>query len=220
MADSLLDFSLAFNSSDIVRTGQYLVSNATNPRSVGVATLADAGNTAILVPTDFVREWNSSASIYGACAQCFVISSYCVENANQCAASGSFGPAIDAGSDNPVTGLGARCQLPQLLRCGAADGSGRERYCGFEHGVTGVGRGRPPVDSWSGPDKEANPLIHADIVAGDSGDEYQTRCISKLDAQCKLEFVQVKYSYNDISQLIAYHIGEKTGLDTQLAGVF
>ncbi|KAG8690092.1 hypothetical protein FRC09_012146 [Ceratobasidium sp. 395] len=63
---------------------------------IAVTTLADANDTAILVPTDFVPEWNFTATTYGARAQCFKFSKYCYTNL--CPPQyGTPGPASDVG---------------------------------------------------------------------------------------------------------------------------
>ncbi|KAG9081603.1 hypothetical protein FRC07_014472, partial [Ceratobasidium sp. 392] len=103
MADSIIDagdlpdFAMAFNTSlcdpttklpcltypkywgtqPVVRIGSLVAANSTNPMNVGVTTLADANDTAILVPTDFVPEWNFTATTYGARATCEKFSKYC-----------------------------------------------------------------------------------------------------------------------------------------------
>lgn len=272
VASTLPDFSLAFNGSlcdpttglpclsypdhwgtqSIIRTGQYIASNSTNPtipKSVGVTTLVDAGNTAILVPTDFVREWNFSASTYGARAQCFVISSYCAENANQCAASGASGPAIDAGMTLDALRIpGVTPSSSAASRRGASFHDYRDapRVMALVGNVTvGSSTGLPasvandvppnpgpvliklrwtdfelPGQTLSRADKQSNPLIHVDIATGDSDDEFQTRYISTLYAQCELEFVKVRYGYNQLTQFVPSHIGEMTGTDSLMAGVF
>ncbi|KAG8727836.1 hypothetical protein FRC12_022187, partial [Ceratobasidium sp. 428] len=117
-ANDLPDFAMAFNSSlcdptsklpclmaanlkywgtqPVVRIGSLVAANSTNPMKIAVTTLADANDTAILVPTDFVPEWNFTATTYGARAQCFKFSKYCYTNL--CPPQyGTPGPASDVG---------------------------------------------------------------------------------------------------------------------------
>ncbi|KAG8687825.1 hypothetical protein FRC08_011748, partial [Ceratobasidium sp. 394] len=116
-ANGLPDFALEFNWSlcepntglpcltypkywgtqSVVRTGSLVASNSTNPMKIGVTTLADANDTAILVPTDFVREWNFTATTYGARASCQKFSKYCYRSGCQYPQSGIHGPAYDVG---------------------------------------------------------------------------------------------------------------------------
>ncbi|KAF8594876.1 hypothetical protein BDV93DRAFT_529022 [Ceratobasidium sp. AG-I] len=273
MADSLPDFSLAFNTSlcdpttslpcqsysdhwgtqSIVRTGQLLGSNSTNPtnpKSVGVTTLVDANNTAILVPTDFVREWNFSATTYGARSQCYVISSYCAENSNECAANGATGPAVDAGMT--LESL----QIPKATTPSDPSSSKRgvpfhdyrdaARVMAYVGNVTvGSSTGLPswvantvppnpgpvliklrwtdfeqPGQSNLRTGQASNPLIWVDIASGKADDEFQTRYISTLYAQCSLEFVKVRYGYNEMTKFVAYGFEEMSGTASLLAGVF
>jgi len=274
-ADSLPDFSLTFNTSlcdpttglpcqsysdhwgtqDIVRTGQLLGSNSTNPtnpKSVGVTTLVDANNTAILIPTDFVREWNFSATTYGARSQCYVISTYCAENSNQCAENGATGPAVDAGmtleslqipkattspSSDPYsskrgvpfhdfrdaarvmayvgnTTVGSSTGLPLSVVDAIPPNPGpvliKLRWTDFEQ------PGQPNLRSG----QETNPLIWVETASGKADDEFQTRYISTMYAQCNLEFVHVRYGYNEETQFAAYEVGEMSGTASLLAGVF
>ncbi|KAG8733006.1 hypothetical protein FRC10_000490 [Ceratobasidium sp. 414] len=116
-ANDLPDFAMEFNSSlcdpttelpcltypkywgtpPVVRVGSLVAANSTNSMKIGVTTLAHANDTAILVPTDFVREWNFTATTYGARASCQKFSKYCYRSGCLYTDNGIHGPAYDVG---------------------------------------------------------------------------------------------------------------------------
>ncbi|KAG9095935.1 hypothetical protein FRC06_009229 [Ceratobasidium sp. 370] len=116
-ANDLPDFAMEFDSSlcdpttglpcltypkywgtqPVARIGSLVASNSTNSMKIGVTTLSHANDTAILVPTDFVREWNFTATTYGARASCQKFSKYCYANGCLYPQSGIHGPAYDTG---------------------------------------------------------------------------------------------------------------------------
>ncbi|CAE7213001.1 unnamed protein product [Rhizoctonia solani] len=225
----------------VVRTGALVAANSTNPTQLQVITLA-ANDTAILTPSDFVREWNFSASTYGARSQCYRISKLCAETG--CNPDFVTGPAGKAGmsladlvfpkTSAKISTRGPRfgnyLDLPRVMAyvgnvtVGSPTGIPASltniippnpgpvliklRWTDFESGVFSLAR------------ESSNGMIEVDTDPGRAGDaEFQSRTISVMYAQCELEFVKVRYGYNQRDQFVAYDIQGLDGDSAQMAGV-
>lgn len=262
-ADTLPDFSMVFNQTlcdpstglecmnyenhwgddNVVKTGALVAANSTNPTKISVITLAGANDTAILAPSDFVREWNFSASTYGARSQCYRISKLCAETG--CNPDFVTGPAGKAGMSleglrfpktsakvstrGPKFGdyrdlsrimayvgnvtVGSSTGIPASVTSAIPPNPGpvliKLRWTDFESGIFSLAR-----DSTNG-------MIEVDTDPGSAGDaEFQSRTISTMYAQCELEFVKVRYGYNQQDQFVAYHVRGLSGDAAQMAGTF
>ncbi|CAE6482163.1 unnamed protein product [Rhizoctonia solani] len=226
----------------VVKTGALVAANSTNPTSISVITLAHANDTAILAPSDFVREWNFSASTYGARSQCYRISKLCAETG--CNPDFVTGPAGKAGMSlvdlrfpktsakistrGPKFGdyrdisrimayvgnvtVGSPTGIPASLTTAIPPNPGpvliKLRWTDFESGLFSLAR------------ESSNGMIEVDTDPGSAGDaEFQSRTISVMYAQCELEFVKVRYGYNQQEQFVAYDVQAMDGDSAQMAAV-
>ncbi|KAH7320505.1 hypothetical protein B0J17DRAFT_723920 [Rhizoctonia solani] len=259
-ADKLPNFSMVFNQTicdpstgllcmnygplgdnQIVRRSALVAANSTNPAKISVITLADANDTAILAPSDFVREWNFSASTYGARAQCYPISKLCAETG--CNPDYVTGPVVET--------PGMYLDLLTFPKTTAKVGTRGPRFgdyrdlsrvmayvgnltVGSSTGIpASVLTATPPNPGpvliklrWSDPQgtlpsirQSSNGIIEVDTDQGSEGDpEFQGRTNSVMYAQCELEFVKVRYGYNQQQQFVAYNIRGMAGDAAPMAG--
>ncbi|KAG8690386.1 hypothetical protein FRC11_011964 [Ceratobasidium sp. 423] len=238
-----MNYQNLWGNNDVVRTGALVTANSTNPTQISVITLADVNDTAILTPSDFVREWNFSANTYGARSQCYRISKLCAETG--CNPDFVTGPAGKAGMSLadlrfPKTSakvstrgpkfndyrdlsrimayvgnvtVGSPTGIPASVTSAIPPNPGpvliKLRWTDFESGMFSIAR-----DSTNG-------MIEVDTDPGSAGDaEFQSRTISIMYAQCELEFVKVRYGYNQNAQFVAYDVQGLAGDDASMAGVF
>ncbi|KAJ1301875.1 hypothetical protein OPQ81_000715 [Rhizoctonia solani] len=241
--DQSPDFSMVFNETLCdPSAGLRFAANSTNPTKISVITLADADDTAILTPSDFVREWNFSASTYGARSQCYRISKLCAETG--CNPDFVTGPAVQVGMslENlqfPKTSAKVSSRGPKF-----GDYRDLSRIMAYVGNVTvGSTTGMPTsvISSippnpgpvliklhWTDPDPSVayargsrNGIIEVDTDPGSAGDlEFQSRAISVMYAQCQLEFVTARYGYNQHDQFVAYDIRGMDGDAASMAAVF
>ncbi|CAE6519740.1 unnamed protein product [Rhizoctonia solani] len=261
-ADKLPNFSMVFNQTicdpssglqcmddatlsggnDIIRNGALIAANSTNPTKISVITLADANDTAILTPSDFVREWNFSANTYGARAQCYPISDLCAETG--CSPDYASGPVVET-PDMYLEKLRFPKTTAKVGVRGPVFGDYRDlsRIMAYVGNVTvGSSTGVPasvitdippnpgpvliklrwtdPAGSVSYARESNNGIIKVNNEPGRAGDdEFQGRAISVMYAQCQLEFVKVRYGYNQKQKFVAYNIRGMTGDDASMAAV-
>ncbi|KAF8709636.1 hypothetical protein RHS03_02576, partial [Rhizoctonia solani] len=224
-----MHFSDHWGNSNVVRTGELVAANSTNFANMSVISLAEENYTAILTPSDFIREWNFSASTYGARAQCYPISNYCAETG--CDSPFVGGPAVDAGMSL------ATLSFPKTSSKVASRGPGFGDYRDMPRVMAHVGNvtvGSPtgipasvanaippnpgPVliklrwtdtlpPPYSFERSLSQPLFEVDMLPSRASDEeFQSRYVTILYAQCELEFVRVRYGYNQQHQFQAQHI--------------
>ncbi|KAF8759914.1 hypothetical protein RHS01_01382 [Rhizoctonia solani] len=209
-----MHFSDHWGNSNVVRTGELVAANSTNFANMSVISLAEENYTAILTPSDFIREWNFSASTYGARAQCYPISNYCAETG--CDSPFVGGPAVDAGMSL------ATLSFPKTSSKVASRGPGFGDYRDMPRVMAHVGNvtvGSPtgipasvanaippnpgPVliklrwtdtlpPPYSFERSLSQPLFEVDMLPSRASDEeFQSRYVTILYAQCELEFVRL-----------------------------
>ncbi|CAE6498907.1 unnamed protein product [Rhizoctonia solani] len=262
-ADKLPNFSMVFNQTlcdpseglqcmnyqsrwgddRVVKTGALVAANSTNPTEISVITLADANDTAILTPSNFVREWKFSASTYGARSQCYRISKLCAETG--CNPDFVTGPAGKVGMSLadlrfPKTSAKVSIRGPKF-----GDNRDLSRIMAYVGNVTvGSPTGIPAsltttIPPNPGPvliklrwtdfessgvfslaPESSNGMIEVDTDPGSAGDaEFQSRTISVMYAQCELEFVKVRYGYSEQDRFVAYDVQGMGGDSAQMAAV-
>ncbi|CAE6368492.1 unnamed protein product, partial [Rhizoctonia solani] len=237
-----MKFSDHWGDTNVVRTGQLVAANSTNSANTTVISLADANYTAILTPSDFVREWDFTASTYGARSRCYPISNYCAETG--CVSPIVTGPAIDAGMSLqelkfPKTSYKISSRGP-----GFGDYRDMPRVMAYVGNVTvgsptgipsSVSNAIPPNPGpvliklrWSDTQSPAfsfdrsrtNTMLEVDMIPSRGSDEeFQSRFVTTLYAQCELEFVKVRYGYTQQKQFVAQDVKSMDDEDASLAAV-
>ncbi|CAE6470463.1 unnamed protein product [Rhizoctonia solani] len=237
-----MKYSDHWGNTNVVRTGELVAANSTNSANTSVISLADENYTAILTPSDFIREWNFTASTYGARSQCYPISNYCAETG--CDSPFVTGPAIDAGMS--LENLRFPKSSSKISSRGPGFGDYRDmpRVMAYVGNVTvgsptgvpsSVASAIPPNPgpvliklrwtdtqsaSFSFDRSRTNTMLEVDMIPSKASDEeFQSRFVTTLYAQCQLEFVKVRYGYNQQQQFVAQHVKRMDEGDASVAAV-